>query len=178
MAGDLKGLTVQIGGNTTELGKALETIKTKTTAASKELKQINQLLKRDPGNSDRMAQKQTVLADKISATKEKLELLTPAQKQAAEAIAAGKMEKSEYRQLERDVVAARQELDSLQNQARETGDALRDSGKKGADGAKKTADAEKEIGNEAKSAEKKVSSLGDVLKGNLAAQAIITAQKK
>lgn len=172
MAGDLKGLTVQIGGNTTELGKALDAIKTKTTAASKELTQINRLLKLDPGNTDLLAQKQTVLADKISATKEKLELLNQAHKQAFEAFSADQMGESEYRQIERDVIAAEQELESLQNQARETGDALRDSGKKGADGAKKTADAEKEIGNEAKTAEKKVSSFGDILKGSLAANVI------
>lgn len=172
MAGDLKGLTVQIGGNTTELGKALETIKTKTSAASKELTQINRLLKLDPGNSDLLAQKQTVLAEKITATKQKLEVLKQAQEQAAAAFADGKIGESEYRKIERDVIAAQQELDSLQKQAKETGEALRDSGKKGADGAKKTADAEKEIGNEAKSAEKKVSSFGDILKGSLAANVI------
>ena len=54
---------------------------------------------------------------------------------------------------------------------------MRESGKKGADGAKKTADGGKEIVNEAKRAEKKVSSFGDVLKGTLAAQAIISGAK-
>lgn len=177
MAGDLKGLTVTIGGNTTELGKALDSIKTKTADASKELTQINRLLKMDPGNTDLLAQKQTVLASKIAATKEKLEVLKQAQEQAAQAFAEGKISESDYRKIERDVIAAQQELRKLEQDAEKTGEALNSSGKKGAEGAKKTADAERDVGNEAKAAEGKVSSFGDVLKGTLAASAIINGAK-
>lgn len=179
MAGDLKGLTVQIGGNTTELGKALDAIKTKTSAASGELKQINKLLKVDPGNTDLLAQKQKVLADKIAATKGKLELLNQAQKQAAAAFADGKIGESEYRKIERDVIAARQELDELENQARETGDALRDSGKRGAKETKK-------VGDEAEKSSNKLAALGKVGKavgtaiatGFAASTAVVAALSK
>lgn len=177
MAGDLKGLTVTIGGNTTGLGKALDAIKTKTSDATKELKQIERLLKMDPGNTDLLAQKQTVLASKIAATKEKLEVLKQAQEQAAQAFAEGKISESDYRKIERDVIAAQQELRKLEQDAEKTGEALNSSGKKGAEGAKKTADAERDIGNAAKTAEGKVSSFGDVLKGTLAASAIINGAK-
>lgn len=177
MAGDLKGLTVTIGGNTTGLGKALDAIKTKTSGATKELKQIERLLKMDPGNTDLLAQKQTVLASKIAATKEKLEVLKQAQEQAAQAFAEGKISESDYRKIERDVIAAQQELRKLEQDAEKTGEALNSSGKKGAQGAKKTADAEREVGNEAKTAEGKVSSFGDVLKGTLAAQVIVNGAR-
>lgn len=177
MAGDLKGLTVTIGGNTTGLGKALDAIKTKTSGATKELKQIDRLLKMDPGNTDLLAQKQTVLASKIAATKEKLEVLKQAQEQAAQAFAEGKISESDYRKIERDVIAAQQELRKLEQDAEKTGEALNSSGKKGAEGAKKTAEAEKDVGNEAKTAEGKVSSFGDVLKGTLAAQVIVNGAR-
>lgn len=177
MAGDLKGLTVTIGGNTTGLGKALDAIKTKTSGATKELKQIERLLKMDPGNTDLLAQKQTVLASKIAATKEKLEVLKQAQEQAAQAFAERKISESDYRKIERDVIAAQQELRKLEQDAEKTGEALNSSGKKGAEGAKKTADAERDVGNEAKTAEGKVSSFGDVLKGTLAAQVIINGAR-
>ena len=64
----IKGLTVEIGGDTTKLGKALEDVEKKSRDVSSELGEINKLLKMDPGNTDLLAQKQKVLADAVSTT--------------------------------------------------------------------------------------------------------------
>ena len=58
IASRIKGITVEIGGDTTKLGKALDNVNKKSGELSKELGQINQLLKMDPGNADLLAQKQ------------------------------------------------------------------------------------------------------------------------
>ena len=80
MAANIKGLTVEIGGDTTKLGKALEDVNKKSRDLSSELYQIEKALKLDPGNVDLLAQKQKVLASSISNTSEKLETLKEAEK--------------------------------------------------------------------------------------------------
>ena len=57
----IKGLTVQIGGDTSKLGEALQTLAQKSKATSKELADINRALKLDPTNTDLLAQKQQVI---------------------------------------------------------------------------------------------------------------------
>ena len=59
----IKGLTVEIGGDTTKLGKALKDVEAKSRNLSKELGDVNKLLKMDPGNADMIAQKQELLAE-------------------------------------------------------------------------------------------------------------------
>ena len=77
----IKGLTVEIGGDTTKLGKALEDVNKKGRDLSSELGQINKLLKLDPGNTELLAQKQKVLAEAIANTSTKLDTLKEAEKQ-------------------------------------------------------------------------------------------------
>ena len=84
MAGNIKGLTVEIGGDTTKLGKALDGVEKKSKSLSGELGQINKLLKMDPGNADLLAQKQKVLADAVENTSEKLKTLKAANEKAAQ----------------------------------------------------------------------------------------------
>ena len=75
----IKGLTVEIGGDTTKLGKALESVNGKAKSLSSELGQVNRLLKLDPGNADLLAQKQEILAEAISNTRDKLDKLKTAE---------------------------------------------------------------------------------------------------
>ncbi len=48
----IKGLTVEIGGDTTKLGKALQSVEKQTGSLQKELNQINKQLKFDPTNTE------------------------------------------------------------------------------------------------------------------------------
>ena len=75
MANKIKGLTVEIGGDTTKLGKALEDVNKKSRDLSSELGEVNRLLKLDPGNADLLAQKQKILADAVTNTAKKLDTL-------------------------------------------------------------------------------------------------------
>lgn len=81
MAGTIKGIIVEIGGDTSSLQKALENVNSATSGLSKELKGVNSLLKLDPKNTELLAQKQEVLTESIEQTSKKLEALESVQDQ-------------------------------------------------------------------------------------------------
>ena len=82
MSGTIKGLLLEIGGDTSGLQKALNKVNSTSSSLSKELKGINSLLKLDPKNTELVAQKQTVLTKNIKETEDKLKLLKEAQEEA------------------------------------------------------------------------------------------------
>lgn len=122
MAGNIKGLTVKIGGDTSELGKALENVNKKSRDLSSELGQVNRLLKMDPGNADLIAQKQDILAEAIKNTSSKLETLKEAEKQVQEQFEQGKVSQDQVRALQREIVATEQKLKGYEAAAKEVAD--------------------------------------------------------
>ena len=78
MANRIKGITVEIGGDTTKLSKALESVNKSIKGTQSGLKDVNKLLKLDPSNTELVVQKQKMLKDAIEATKEKLATLKTA----------------------------------------------------------------------------------------------------
>ena len=72
MASRIQGITVEIGGDTTKLSKALESVNKSIKGTQSGLKDVNKLLKLDPSNTELVVQKQKMLKDAIEATKEKL----------------------------------------------------------------------------------------------------------
>ena len=114
MAKGLKGITVQIDGNTTPLNKALSSVNANARSLQQELKGVNSLLKLDPSNTELAAQKQKILTESIDETEKKLQMLTQAQKEAA---AAGKDINDEgYRDLQREIVLTQQKLQDLKKE--------------------------------------------------------------
>ena len=90
MAGrNIKGITVEIGGDTTKLQTALEGVNSKIKNTQAQLRDVEKLLKLDPGNTELLAQKHKLLADAVTETKQKLETLETAAKQANDALAKG-----------------------------------------------------------------------------------------
>ena len=83
MSGRIKGITVEIGGDTTKLQKALQGVEKNIKNTQTQLKDVEKLLKLDPTNTELLAQKQRLLADAVSSTSDKLETLKKASKQAA-----------------------------------------------------------------------------------------------
>ena len=83
MANRIKGITVEIDGNT-KLTDALRKVNTQVSRTSAALKDVERLLKLDPTNTELLRQKQQLLAESITATKDKLEELHKAEKQAKE----------------------------------------------------------------------------------------------
>ena len=87
MANRIRGITVEIGGDTTKLSKALEGVNKTIKNTQTQLKDVEKLLKLDPKNTELLSQKQKLLADSISATKDKLATLKTAAEQANAALA-------------------------------------------------------------------------------------------
>ena len=82
MASRIKGITVEIGGDTTKLEQSLKSVNSTIKTTQSELKDVSKLLKLDPSNTELLSQKQKALKDAIGATKEKLDTLKTAQEQA------------------------------------------------------------------------------------------------
>ena len=131
----IKGLTVEIGGDTTQLGKALESVNKKSSDISSELSEINRLLKFDPENADLLAQKQKVLADAVTNTSEKLEKLKEAERQVQAQFERGEVSEEQVRALRREIIATEGQLKNYEEQAKEA-----------ADGTKKLADSANDAG--------------------------------
>lgn len=115
MAGNIKGITIEIGGETTGLQKALKGVNSQSIELQKELKQVDNLLKFNPGNSELIAQKQKLLADQISTTSDKLKQLKDAQSQVDAQFASGKINGEQYRAFNRELAATEGSLNGLKN---------------------------------------------------------------
>jgi phage-related protein len=170
----IKGLTVEIGGDTTQLGKALDNVEKKTKSLSSELGQINKLLKLDPKNVDLLAQKQKVLASAVSNTKEKLETLKEAEKQVQKQFEKGEASEEQVRALQREIIATTKKLEGYENAAKETAKEIEDLGKKGKKAKKGSEEAAEGLDELADSADKAGESsdglgskLGSLAKGGL-----------
>lgn len=81
MGAGIKGITIDIGGNTAPLNKALSEVNKTSRNLQNELKQVDKLLKLDPKNTELLAQKQKLLSEQIESTKGKLDTLKEAEKQ-------------------------------------------------------------------------------------------------
>ena len=104
----VKGITVEFAGNTTKLDKALREVRNTAKDLDRELSQVNKALKFNPGNATLLAQKQTVLKEKIEATAKSLDDLKDMQKQLD---AQGVDENSEaYRELQREIITTESKL--------------------------------------------------------------------
>ena len=118
MAGTIKGIIVEIGGDTSGLQKALKSVNSATSSLSKELRGVNSLLKLDPSNTELLSQKQTILAKNIEETSEKLNVLKNTQKQADEAMENGtEISEENYRNLQREIINTENKLKQLQLEA-------------------------------------------------------------
>jgi len=117
----LKGITIEIGGDTTKLGNALKDVDTQTRSLQKELKGVNTLLKYDPSNVTLIKQKQDLLSQSIQRTKEKLDTLKNAQQQVQAQFERGEITEQQYRDFQREIAATEQRLESLEREARNFG---------------------------------------------------------
>ena len=124
MANRIKGITVEIGGDTTKLSKALEGVNKDIKGTQTQLKDVQKLLKLDPSNTELLSQKHKLLADAVSATKEKLEVLKTAAEQANTALANGEISQQQYDALQREIIETENELKRLTTEANNSHTAL------------------------------------------------------
>lgn len=113
---NIKGITIELGGNTTGLQKALKTVDSTSVKLNSELKEVNKLLKFDPSNTELVAQKQKLLTDSIENTSAKLDQLKSAQSQVEQQFKAGNIGEEQYRAFGREVAQTEQSLNSYKSQ--------------------------------------------------------------
>lgn len=119
MATRIRGITIEINAETKNFTDALKKINSNLSSTQKELKDVNKLLKLDPGNTDLLRQKQKLLKDAIGETKDKLkeEKALLEQLKSADDGTTSKQQQA----LERDIAATEAELKSLTKEYRNFG---------------------------------------------------------
>lgn len=123
-ASRIKGITIEIGGDTTKLQTALKGVNNEIRNTQAQLKDVEKLLKLDPGNTELLAQKHKLLGDAVKETKEKLETLKTAAEQAEKALNDGTISKDQYDALQREIIETENELKRLEEQANQSATAL------------------------------------------------------
>lgn len=113
---NIKGITIELGGDSTGLQKALKTVDSTSVKLNGELKEVNKLLKFDPSNTELVAQKQKLLTDSIENTSTKLEQLKSAQSQVEAQFKSGNIGEEQYRAFAREVAQTEQSLNSYKSQ--------------------------------------------------------------
>lgn len=115
MGNRIKGITVEIGGDTTGLDKALRGVNSSITKTQSALNDVNKLLKLDPSNTVLVAQKQQLLSQAVSQTSDKLEALKSAQEQVTAAFQKGDIGQEKYQAFQREVEETRGKLNQYKN---------------------------------------------------------------
>nr|DAL51025.1 MAG TPA_asm: minor tail protein [Caudoviricetes sp.] len=128
MASRIKGITIEIGGDTTKLEKALHDVDHRLIETKKDLKDVERLLKLDPKNTELLAQKQRLLADNVEQSTKRLEKLHEAAEGMNEAFANGQKREKLTKDLDKakqaatemgdKLLAAQKNLDRLQSSKR------------------------------------------------------------
>ena len=125
----IKGITVSIGGDTTQLGKALEAVNNKSQNLTEELKDIEKLLRFDPTNTELLAQRQKMLSQVVEATGEKLDQLREAERQVQEQFARGDATEAQLRALQREIISTEGQMRHYLEEAQKAGDGTKKLGK-------------------------------------------------
>lgn len=165
----IKGLTVEIGGDTTKLGQALESVNKRSGELSSELGEINRLLRFNPDSTELLEQRQKILAETIENTAEKLETLREAEKQVQKQFERGEVSEAQVRALQREIVATEGRLEYYREEAGKAANGTQDLGKE----AEKTGGAFEGMGSKVASAAK--AGIGAVIVGTTAAVGALVA---
>ena len=128
MAGNIKGIKIEIDGDTQPLQKALKNVNKAATDASQELRQIDKALKFDTGNVTLLTQKQELLQKQVSTTKEKLETLRQAQSQVEQQFKSGNIGADQYRAFQREVETTKNVLKGYEGKLANVNQALAENG--------------------------------------------------
>ena len=115
MAERIKGITVEIGGDTVGLDKALKGVNQTSRTLQSELRDVQRLLKFDPNNVELMAQKQNLLNEQIENTSKKLNQLEEAQAQVQKQFEKGEIGAEQYRAFQRELQDTQQFLRHTEN---------------------------------------------------------------
>lgn len=121
MSNTIRGINIEISGETTGLQRALSDVNNQSRSLQSELRQVERLLQLDPTNTELVAQKQKLLSDAIANSGEKLNRLSLAQEQVNEQFQKGDITEKQYRAFQREVAKTELELRNLENRLNDTG---------------------------------------------------------
>lgn len=121
MAERIKGMQIVIGGDTTGLSKALSGVNKKISGTQKELKDVERLLKLDPKNTVLLEQKQKLLAEAVSETREKLDSLKDADKQLSQNVKNYDKWKAAYDPIQQEIDDTKKKLNDLKQAQKDLG---------------------------------------------------------
>lgn len=161
MPNRIQGITVEIGGDTQGLSKALSGVNKEIRTTQSQLKDVERLLKIDPGNTELLRQKYELLNDSIDSTEEKLDALKKAEKQVQQQFERGEVSQDQYNGLQREIIATEQALGRLQDEAKDTQRRIDGIDEDPVEDVKKAAD---DAGDALKDAGDDASHFGDMLK--------------
>ena len=119
MSGSIKGITIEFRGDTTKLDKALRQVNNETKQIDRELRNVDKALKFNPTSVELWKNKQQLLTQKISETKDKLSLLK--QQQKAMDDAGVDKQSLEYQKLQREIVETESKLKTFEGQLKQVG---------------------------------------------------------
>ena len=156
MASNIKGITIEIGGNTSKLEAALKDVNKVVYATNNELKDLNKALKLDPKNTELLAQKQELLKKNIAATTERLETLKEAQRQMGDYNSLTEEQKEKYRALSVEIAKGEGALRKMNGELEASNNGKLDG-----------------VTNEANKVGQAFIKVGDIIKANLASEAIV-----
>lgn len=165
---NIRGITIEIAGNTSKLTKALDETKASLVSTSKELKSVNSLLKFDPSNVTLLSQKQTLLAKAIDDTRNRLSQLKELQQKFGSQASLTEEQQQKYRLLEREIAQCEGQLKSYEKQQVDVNNTIENVNK-----GQPFEEVNKDIQDVGKSSIK----TGDLIKANLISQAIISGVK-
>lgn len=143
MANDIKGITVKIGADTTDLSKAMSSANRSISTTQKQLNEVQKALKLDPSNTELLTQKYRLLTEKADETRKKLQTLKDVQSQVEEQYQNGEIDQGKYdafrrelittenqlKELEKDVARSNVTINSFGEKMKETGGKLTAAGK-------------------------------------------------
>lgn len=153
---NIKGITIQIGANTTQLTSALKDVNSIVAKSNSELKSLNQALKLDPKNTELLSQKQEVLRNNIKATTERLNTLKEAQRQMGSYNSLTDEQKESYRALSVEIAKGEGALRKMNGELEASNNGKLDG-----------------VTNEANKVGQAFIKVGDIIKANLASEAIV-----
>lgn len=109
----IKGITIELEGKTTGLEKAISDVTSKSMDLQGELRDVERLLKFDPGNVEALAQKQEILTKQLENTTEKLNRLKAAQEEVEKQFNSGEIGEKQYRAFRREIEYTEKSISNL-----------------------------------------------------------------
>lgn len=164
----IKGITVEIGADTTKLDKAINDVDKKTRSFNNELKEVDRIMKQSGESSTLWKQKQELLTKALEESKKKLELLEKSQEQVNEQFRKGEIGEEQYRAFQRELEKARGQVGKYENDLKDADEKVKDLGKD----SKNTGDDVEGMGEKAEKSGGKFDSL-KVAVGNLISEGFV-----